>query len=384
MSLQDKYAIYIINRMLRLQEGEHLYINSTEESLPFAHIVAHAAADLSGVPASIVYIENGRVQSVDEIESESGIKREEKGVAMLHLSTFQPSRFSLDEEDDAIHLQQHRLLSDPLVLDRRISTPWAVAWIPTLKWAEFVYGQGSTVDELFMDLADYLGLEDENDTSSTIERTLSMRCEKLNSMKIESLHLSGPSVELEAFLAKGARIGTSAFRLPDGRFFYPSLPCEDIIIPVDFRKAEGWIKATYPFRLYDRTFESVELEIRGGKIASFEIEDSAYAGKYLNIDGKAASISEIILCESLTRSARFSRSFGVPLLDRMRSSEIVFGGITPELVSLQDEALLESHGLNNSFARLEVPFGSRELTVTARTSEQDVVIFKDGIFVLDV
>ena len=174
-------------------------------------------------------------------------------------------------------------------------------------------------------------------------------------------------------------------RLDSGRFFYPSLPCEDIIIPVNRDSADGWFRTTLPFRLYDRVFSDARITLENGRITAFTGADAGYVGKYLNVDPLASHISEVILCESLTRAAMSEHSFGIPMLDRMRASQIVFGGITPERVTLQDESLLDSYGLNTSFARLELPAGSTELTVSALTEDgNEKVIMEDGRFSLEV
>lgn len=380
--LADRYARFIVHSMLRLEDGDRLTIHSNEETVEFAHKVAHEAADTTGVPVSLVYIEKGKVESVDEISPDFPARQAE-GDVMLHLASFTSRPFDRDAEMDAVNLQNHRLLADPIFLDRRISIPYAVAYVPTAAWAEFVYGPGSTVDQLYLDLADFLSLDEGMDVTSTLERTLHHRATLLNGMDIERLQLKSPTMELECSLAKGARIGTTASRLSGGRFFYPTFPCEDLIFPIDFSKAEGHLHTTYPFRFFDSVIEDAEIEVKGGRITLFSCERSDYVEKYMNIDTRSASIGEIILCESLTQAASFHRAFGLPLLDRMRTSQVVFGGVTPEMVTITDENRLEEMGLNTGFARLEIPVGSRDLTVTANTRDGGVhTIFEDGVFCL--
>ena len=101
------------------------------------------------------------------------------------------------------------------------------------------------------------------------------------------------------------------------------------------------------------------MRIRDGRITRFESEDAKYVKRFLNIDDKSSALSELILCENLTRCADFPLSFGIPLLDRMRTSEIVFGGVSPEHITLKDENELDSYGLNTSFVRLEIAVGRR-------------------------
>ena len=255
--LADRYALFIVHSMLRLEDGDRLTIHSNEETIEFAHKVAHEAADTTGVPVSLVYIEKGRVDSVDEISPDFPARQAE-GDVMLHLASFTSRPFDRDAEMDAVNLQNHRLLADPIFLDRRISIPYAVAYVPTAAWAEFVYGPGSTVDQLYLDLADFLSLDEGMDVTSTLERTLRHRATLLNGMDIERLQLKSPTMELECSLAKGARIGTTASRLSGGRFFYPTFPCEDLIFPIDFSKAATFVPGDgeYIEFVYTANFEN--------------------------------------------------------------------------------------------------------------------------------
>ena len=383
-TLADRYAHFIIHSMLRLEDGEKLTIHADDQTIAFAHKVAHEAADTSGVPVALVYIENGRVESVDEIAPEFA-QKDAVGNVMLHLATFTVHPFDRNAEMDAVNLQRHRLLADPIFLDRRIAIPYAVAYVPTASWAEFVYGPSATVDRLYLDLADFLSIEEGNDFTSTLERTLAERCRILNAMDIKKLTLTSATMELEAQLASGSKIGTSASRLAGGRFFYPTLPCEDIIVPVDFSKAEGHFRSTYPFRFFDSVVEDVEIEVHEGRITAFRSDRNDLVDAYMNIDSMSSCIGEIVLCESLTQAAGFHRSFGIPQLDRMRTSQVVFGGVSPELVTLDDESELAHNGLNTGFARLEIPVGGRDLKVVATLCDgTEVTIFEDGLSALEV
>ena len=382
--LADRYADFIVHSMLRLEEGEKLTVHANSETVEFAHRVAHEAAESTGVSVALVYIENGKVESVDEIEP-SYSAGDARGNVMLNLASFTPSVYRSDDELDAVHLQMHRLLADPVFLDRRIGIPYAVAYVPTASWAEFVYGSGATTDQLYLDLADYLGIEDGDAAARTQARVLELRCRELNELDIRSVELEIGRTRLSARLAEGARIGSSAVRLPGGRTFYPTFPAEDIIFPLDYRHADGTIVSSYPFRFFDRVIQGAEITVKDGRITSFSCDAPQLAQAYVNIDTMAGMAGELVLCDSMTPSSRFDLAFGIPLLDRMRTSCMVFGGVSPELVTLEDEAQLDACGLNTSFARLEVPFGGRDLNVSALTGDgRRVQIYKDGLFSLGI
>ena len=377
---EDKYADFIIKRMLRLQSGEKLSLNCNSETLPFAHKVAHIAAEESGLPVSLVYIENGKVESVDEIEPSFQVK-EQKGVAMLHLASFPES--GKNEELDAKALQEYRLLADPIFLDRRISVPWATAYVPTPLWAEFVYGPGATTDMLWRDIAELYELEDEEnfDLTDTLEKSLSIRANKLNSLNLIAFKLESSTCSLYLPIAKRTKHVTSATRV-NNRFFYPSFPCEDIAVAIDMRRAEGHFTTTMPFRLFDKIFEHASVNIKEGMVTGFVLEGgNDYITRFINIDEEAKRVGELILCDNMSRSSLFNRSLGLPVFDRMRGVSIVLGGVRPEAVTGSDESSLSQEGINTSFARLELPILSDSLSIIGVDKDnKETLIMENGSF----
>lgn len=383
MTLLDSYARFILEKMLRLERGEKLVLTADEGAAVFAKGAAHLAAEITGVDVSLVTIEDGKVAGVDVISPEAGPNDKYKSQAMLRLASFEPSLFEEGAELGAPALAKHRLLADPIDLERRISAPWAVAYVPTTQWAEFVYGPGASVDQLAIDLFEVMGAASSDDLTSTIQTTLAARAEKLMELEPETITLRSPSVDLTARPAKGFLAGTTAAMLRSGRFFYPTLPCEDTILPVDYRSAEGTFKATYPFRLFDKTVTYAEGRIEAGRLVSFDTGESSRAEAYLNSDPLAGFLSEVCLCESLTKAALFKRAFGVPALDRMRCAHLVFGGVTPEVIPGTDSSVLDELGYNTSLSRLEIPVGSKNLEVSVVTKDgRHLDIFADGVFLI--
>ena len=379
----DKYAHFILDRMLRLESGEKLTINCNEENFSFAKQLARLAAEKTGVNSTLVYIEKGKVESVDEIEPPYQGKETGKA-CMLHLASLPECSFDKEKELGARELQEFRLLADPIVLDRRISVPWATAYVPSPYWAEFLYGAGETVDRLWMDLAELYDLEDGDTTDMTIsqEKVLRKRIRVLESLGISELHLKGPNLYLKLPLSQGVSFQTSAVRLKDGRFFYPSYPCEDVFIPIDFRRASGYFSTTRRFRLFDRFFENASVSVENGRIKGFVLEDgNDEINRFFQTDSKSAMLGELILCDHMTQASRKDLCLGVPILDRMRTTTIVLGGVSPEAITEEDESRLEENGINTSFTRLELPIGSDELQVTALLENGDEVdIMIDGSF----
>jgi len=377
----NKYSSFILKRQLRLEEGEKLTINCNDETVAFAHMVAKEAADITGVDVQVVYIEKGKVEGVEEVEAPCQTKVR-KGNVMLHLASF-PS-VERGDNDDAKTLSEMRLLSDPIFLDRKISIPWATVYVPTMKWSRFVYGPEGTEDTLWAEIADLLNLDGEGqlDETSSLQRYLSSKAEGIRRHNFESLRLISPSCDLSARINASSKPIPSAVKLPSGRVFYPFYPSEDISIPIDYDSANGSFETTLPFRLYDQIVENARVELKDGLVSVFEAEGcNELATRFLNIDTFTCRAGEIILASDYSRSSLLRKSLALPQFDRMRTTSLVLGGVTPEAIELEADDTVEGKGINTGFARLELPLGSKELDVIGIDAiGNETVIMEEGNF----
>lgn len=383
--IEQKYASFILDQELMIESGEKLTINANEETISFAHLVAHMAAEKTGVSVSIVYIDKGKVESVDEIDPDYQEKPSGK-VAMLHLAAFPEftSITDFEKEFSAKELQEYRLISEPVVPGRRISVPWAICYVPTATWAEFVFGPGATTDSLWLLLSDLLSLDSEDRLLKLQHQMLKTRKERLRSANISQLELRSTTCDLTLTINNELYPTTTSTLLSSGRLFYPTAPCEDVIIPLDKLSGQGKFSTTYPFRLFDSVFSDAEIEIKNGKAVSFKLEGgSDYVTKFLSIDSDSSRVSELIICDGYTKASKLDVSLGIPMLDRMRTTALVLGGVTPETVNAENEEELKKLEFNNSFVRLELPIGSRDLEIKGITEFGEVfTIMEDGILVL--
>lgn len=380
----QKYAALIVKDMLRLERGEKLSINCTEDTIEFAHMLAHTATEETGLPVSLVFIENGKVESVDEIDPEDMQKIQPKGFAMVHLATFRNPIRKEGSELDAPLLQDFALLAEPVDLERRIAVPWATVYVPTPAWAEFMFGPGATTDQVWLLLSDLLQLDSDDASSlySMQRKILEMRMEKLEKLHITALELESENTHLFLPLVKDAVFGTSAGRLASGRVFYPILPCEDIFIPLDMNGAKGEAVITHPFRLFDRIIDEASFHIENGEVTGCMVRNGEkYFQDYLNIDKESRKVGELVICDEMTRASRIEQTFGIPLLDRMRSTHLCLGATNGACLRQKDLETAVAMGANTGFARLELPIGNDEMDIYAITAEgEKVKIVEDGLF----
>lgn len=379
-TISERYASYIINRQLRLETGEKLTVNCNEDTLEFAGTLSKMAAEATGVPVQLVYIRDGKVETVEEVDPDFTAKANGRAV-MVHLASF-PSFKALDESDlSARELQEYRLIAEPVITDRQISVPWATVYVPTAAWAEFVYGQGATTDSLWLMISDMLALDREGIDLMIRDSIHTSRRKRIEDERITDIFIKGPSADLHLKRNRRARITGTLSTLRDGRSFEPTSPAEDTVIALDEFSGEGTFRTTYPFRLFDRVFQDAAVTIENGRIKSFSTEGGAlHVSKYLNIDEESGRVGELAIADGYTPVSRMRVASGIPALDQMRTTSLVFGGITPAAVTPGSDEELKQDGVNTSFVRLVLPIGDMETEIKAYTEDgRYITLMEDGI-----
>lgn len=379
-TISERYASYIINRQLRLETGEKLTVNCNEDTLEFAGTLSKMAAEATGVPVQLVYIRDGKVETVEEVDPDFTANANGRAV-MVHLASF-PSFKALDESDlSARELQEYRLIAEPVITDRQISVPWATVYVPTAAWAEFVYGQGATTDSLWLMISDMLALDREGIDLMIRDSIHTSRRKRIEDERITDIFIKGPSADLHLKRNRRARITGTLSTLRDGRSFEPTSPAEDTVIALDEFSGEGTFRTTYPFRLFDRVFQDAAVTIENGRIKSFSTEGGAlHVSKYLNIDEESGRVGELAIADGYTPVSRVRVASGIPALDQMRTTSLVFGGITPAAVTPGSDEELKQDGVNTSFVRLVLPIGDMETEIKAYTEDgRYITLMEDGI-----
>ena len=132
-STADAYAAAIAGELLDLRLGDALSINTDEEDLEFARLVANKALQLTDVTVKIVVTKEGKPVNVLEFDPAPPAHMP-SGAAMLRLRHVKrhaaPKGHILDISVDRNELgviQKYGHLAEPVVLNRRIAVPWCVA-----------------------------------------------------------------------------------------------------------------------------------------------------------------------------------------------------------------------------------------------------------------
>ena len=267
---------------------------------------------------------------------------------------------------------------------------WCVTCAPGPKWAENLLGEGKSEDDLAEVLAkvlridrdDYLTAWNEFDTEVKARR------EKLNSLKIKTLHYQSSVTDFTISLRDNASFEGGASATPDGKSFFPNLPTEELFTTPDMYTAEGYITTTRPVSVMNEITEHIRFTFHEGKVTDVSAEKGEeIIRKYLAIDEGASRIGEVALVDNLSPISQTGLIFGSILIDENSSCHIALGSGYPECIkgsgNAQTDEALHELGINTSLMHTDFMVGSADLKITATGYDgREHVIMENGSFTL--
>lgn len=374
--LFERYADLIIHSALKLRRGDVLSINTEEENIGFAHLVARKARSITGNGSYIQNLENGKVEITEEASTDNPI--EKKPTAFLYLPVYRPFNAVEDRAYSAPELQAFRLLSDPLHSDVPL-IPYVSAPLPSDEWGRALDEEGNAGLSASL-LSDFLELAEDDYLEASIENesVIQYQLEKLNSMKLGKARLtSEEGTDLEFSFLEGSMFSSSLMKTKSGRVFKPNISSPDIFRAIDPKSANGYITITKPVMLFGKAIRYLSMRFEEGRIVDFQADEEA--GKLFSIflkqDNAAAFASELSITEEIAGITNIGY-FAIPQWDRIKSTSITIGGCRPESLAGQDAV----EKANDSLVTLSLPIGSDYLTLTALDSNgNEISIMEDGI-----
>ncbi len=251
---------------------------------------------------------------------------------------------------------------------------WTIGAVATPAWAKRIFPELELVaaeqrlwEELFkivrVDREDFLELWQEHN------RKLHARSRKLNEMKIQILHFSGPGTDLHVGLNERARFKGGTDTGPRGVEYEPNIPTEECFTTPDYRVTSGIVKATRPFLVNGVLVEGLTLRFDKGEIASFEAQAGAETFReYINSDVGAKRLGEVALVGIDSPIYQSGRVFEEILLDENAACHIAVGSAYKFCIQEGDSLTpeqAESIGCNESVVHTDMMISSEEVSVTA-------------------
>lgn len=398
-----KYAELILKKGINLKKGQCIRIVSTIQSYNFALTLLETAykngakfvkIDIASDYETLYRVNNSEEDFIEYIPDYNyGINNLMIAEDWAFISITNTDEFDILKNADSSRVQTimknsqivRKKLRGELMSDKQA---WVVAAYPGSNWAERIYGSKDKLNLLENVFSGILRLDKEDTIGYWNEHSeiLIKRCSYLNELKLDKLIFKTSYGELEIGLNKTSIWHGGPAKLPDGRFFMPNLPTEEVFTTPDYRRTNGKVKVVKPVDVFGTTITGLELEFKNGEVINFNSSTGKdMMEKYLSIDNNAKFLGEVALVDKTSPINMSGLYFNSILFDENASSHIALGGGYPSCIRDSDKLLSDNDKLNSgcnvSSVHTDFMIGDDYTNVTGITEEgKEIAIMKNGSF----
>jgi aminopeptidase len=312
----------------------------------------------------------------------------ERGVVISLTGDPDPHMFDdVDPAKAAAFAKDEVMAYQNAILDQELR--WTVVAAPNPGWAKEVFGEPD-MDRLWAAVATAMRLDEEDPVASWHNRCaeLAARGRALDALGLTEVRYHGPGTDLTVGLVPDTRWTGGGGEDPDGHFYLPNIPTEEVFTSPDRRRADGHISLTKPVIISGQVVEGLQVTFSAGRITDVTAATGANMVRAeLDSDQGARSLGEVSLVDRDSRIAKAGILFHNTLFDENAACHVAWGQSFPIAVAggtqKSDEERFEI-GLNHSAVHTDVVIGGAGLTVTGTGPGGTVDIIRDDEWVLAV
>lgn len=389
-STMEHYAALLIDACLGLKAGDRLRIGGEPCARPFMHVLAETAYRRGARQVRLeypdpslerIFVDNVREDWVEDISAL--VKREadclvEEGWSYLRLTG--EERPGILEGADSGRLQRFsrvRSLARKSLMEAQMSNRliWCVAPLPTAGWGVRVFedaGRKAPADPeaaLLAELLPILRLDAADPGAAVLShaREIEARAKRLDALSLSALRFSGPGTDLRVGLSRRSRWIGGGSRTPEGRYFLPNHPSEEVFTSPDARLTEGRATCTRPVEVLGAKVEGAWFEFRGGEVVDFgAARNRASLERYFQIEANARRLGEVALVDGSGPIFRSGLVFNDALIDENAACHIALGAAYEEAFEGSEgmgEETKKGEGFNTSLVHTDFMIGSEKVEV---------------------
>ena len=264
---------------------------------------------------------------------------------------------------------------------------WTVVAAPNPGWAREVFGEPD-VERLWDAVATAMRLDEADPVARWRDRAaeLTARGRALDALNLTEVHYRSPGTDLTVGLVPDCRWNGGGDNDPDGIWYMPNIPTEEVFTSPDRRRADGMISLTKPVIVNGQVVDGLRVTFSGGRITDVTAASGAEAVlAQLGTDEGARSLGEVSLVDRDSRIAKAGILFHNTLFDENAACHVAWGQSFPFAVAggleRTDEERFEL-GLNRSTVHTDVVIGGDGMTVTGTGPKGTVEIIRDDEWIL--
>lgn len=270
---------------------------------------------------------------------------------------------------------------------------WCVIGVPSKEWAHTVFPTLSE-EEAYQKLKDAIFMTSRvTEDSDPIENwkkhdaELIAHAKKMTSYQFQALRFtSGLGTDLTVGLVKNHIWMGGGDTTPEGVYFDPNIPTEEVFCMPDCHKTEGKVFAAKPLSYGGTVIEDFWFEFKQGKVVDFGARKGKETlAKMLDFDEGSRRLGEVALVPYDSPISNANILFFNTLYDENAACHLALGACYPENIENgihMSEEELTQHGANSSVQHVDFMFGTKDMDINGICEDgTEVPVFRKGNFV---
>ena len=403
----QEYARLLVRVGLNVQKGQDLIISCPVECAYFARLCAAEAYAVGCREVVMNWHDDAMsrmkyLQAAEDVFETVPAWRErffndyaKAGAAYLAISATDPENLKGVDPQRIVKSQQAsgKALKDFDRLQMASGFPWCIASIPIPSWAGRVFpGAADAVDRLWDAIFAAVRISGDGKCVEKWEShldTLHRRVEKLNSLRLASLHYTNAlGTDLTIRLPEGHVWEAGNDVTPKGQTFIANIPTEEIYTAPLKTGIGGVVYSAMPLVNDGNIIDKFHFVVKEGRIVEAHAEkgeDSLLAA--ISLDEGARYFGEVALVPYDSPISNQKILYYNTLFDENAACHLAFGEAYPCIEGGRDmtKEELKARGLNDSITHVDFMVGTPDLSIVGTTQDgRQVPIFVDGNFAPDI
>lgn len=395
--MKEKYADLLLKRCLCLKSTDSLFINAPIDSIEFIRILTKKAYKI-GIKDIYLDLEDEELKrnelkylSNEELRNSKSFNKEifdiyaKKNSAFLMLCGENPDTMNEIDKDKISFTGKLLRESKPIFKEKEITyeIPWCIALIPTHSYAKKVFPNDIDAYDKLWNLILKITLCDKQDPIEEWNKKIELntkRVQTLNNLKIKSLTYSNNlGTKFSIGFTDNVWCGTNTVS-KDGRNLIVNMPSEEIFTTPNKYTANGIIYASRPLVYNGTLINNFWIKFKDGKVIDYDAETGKDILKsIINIEN-GNYLGEVALVDKTSPIFKSNTIFYETLYDENASCHLALGQGFTECIDTVKK--LNDIGFNDSLTHVDFMIGTEDLNIVAKTDDKEIVIMKDGKFVI--
>lgn len=406
-----KYARLIAEVGINVKKGQEVVIRAELDQPEFVTYVVTECYKLGAAKVMVEWDHQPLTKINTKYRSLSVLsKLEEWEVAKLdhRLETLPAMIYLISEDPDGLAgmdqakyqkaSQARYKITKPYIDKMDCRYQWCIAAVPGKAWAKKIFPELSTqraIEKLWEAILDCSRVGTDIDCDpvgnwNAHNKELALRCDYLNSQKLEYLEYSASNgTSLRVGLIPDALFMGGGENTLSGNYFNPNIPTEEIFVTPKRGSADGIVYSTKPLSYQGQLIENFSVRFENGKAVEVHAEkNEELLQRMISMDDGAAYLGECALVPYDSPISNSGLLFYSTLFDENASCHLALGRGFMNCIKDFDKYTPEQcreKGINESMIHEDFMIGTPDLCITGHSSDgRDIPIFSNGNWAFEV